>query len=172
MMAALSLFLTPQKEERETHHTLDPKERKMPKERHEPLFQQLQKDSSVMASSLPKKKSKKKEKVEEEEQVDEKTSRKILKMVKEQQQEMNAAEPLEKKREWKPQQRDEEENDDDDIEEQVEYEEWNQGQDLLMDQNDDRLLEKFMNGKKKLNLSEMIMSKIDAANAGKRPLLR
>ena len=139
----------------------------MPKEKHEPLFQQIQNDSRVIPSSVSKK-SKKKEKVEEE-QVDEKTSRKILKMVKEQQQEMNAAEPLEKKREWKPQQRDEEEEDD--IEEQVEYEEWNQGQDLLMDQNDDRLLEKFMNGKKKLNLSEMIMSKIDAANAGKRPLL-
>ncbi|KAJ3306746.1 snoRNA-binding rRNA-processing protein [Kappamyces sp. JEL0829] len=151
--------------------------------RHDPLFVQIEKESNLELSAKPKRP--KKNSVEENghETVDEKTTQKILKMVKEQQLELEDNHSAGGKvsaaavRKHRP---DIEDDSEEDINEEAEYEEWDgEGYDALdIDQGDRNLLDKFMNGtvggeKKRLNLSELIMSKIEAANAnaakGKAP---
>ncbi|KAJ3272157.1 hypothetical protein HDV01_005922 [Terramyces sp. JEL0728] len=135
-------------------------------QRHDPLHVQLSNDVSVERDVKPIKGKKKKEPVQDSTVVDAKTSRKILQMAKEQQNELEV-EKGETRHSYAFQ---DVEEDEAEVEEQIEeeeYEDWDEGNDLNIDEADKALIEKFMNNepKQKLNLSEMIMNKISAVEA-------
>ncbi|KAJ3311775.1 snoRNA-binding rRNA-processing protein [Boothiomyces sp. JEL0838] len=142
-----------------------PKDSKTTKSvRHDPLYVQLSKDASVERDVKPIK-GKKKEKVPESTVVDAKTSKKILQMAKEQQNEL-AEENEAQTSHPKVFESIEEDDAEEEIDEE-EYEDWDEGNELNIDAADQALIEKFMTNepRQKLNLSEMIMNKISAAQA-------
>ncbi|KAI8901114.1 Bystin-domain-containing protein [Globomyces pollinis-pini] len=150
------------------------KSKQSTKERHDPLHIQLENDASVANSVKPIKTKNKKSNVQEVESttMDSKTSSKILKMVKEQQLELAEDDVKSFKKSpsiTKPTKNYELDDDEDEInsDDEKDFEEWNDGDTgLNIDENDQALIEKFMNPepKKSLNLSDLIMSKINAAN--------
>jgi essential nuclear protein 1 len=140
-----------------------PESKEMPKdvrhkERLEPLHVQLQKDHSVeLAPKAPRQKQKKH--IQESDIVNPKMTQKILKMIQEQQEEEEEEENEEKVQvQVKPIVRQKIDSDSDSEKEFEEFE--TEEAELEIDENDQKLMDKFMNPSQRLNLSEMIMSKL------------
>ena len=142
-----------------------------PKARHDPLHVQITKETESMKPI----KHKEKQILQESETVDEKTSKKILKMIREQQNEILEEQEipavLKPVKPLKPRKLDVESDEESETDLQ-DYEEWNQGGDLEIDTNDQELVQKFMNNNnhEKVNISELILSKIEKTDVKENKL--